>query len=308
MRKFFAKFWWRSGLAALGRNRLGLTTIVLSIACLIVLLVPSVSAAQATKSDVLLPFLRGHLPQIYALGVVFLGYTVLVYALASCYAKSNFSAKVGWVRWFDPAVVSAGEYGTASLSSLQLLWFTLIVAYISIEKLFLHNGLPGLTDSVMALLGLPGASKLASIVVSNNRMRLSLENWSWLIDNKFLKEGRTIDPRTTAHLRDLILTDASFDPTRYQLFLFSLVIGIAMILGDDLNKFNIGNWNGILLGSNAVYLGGKALSPTAIKDLNDRLTSIRKPPGNASPVLLTDDDKLFIRKSLISAYGENAVV
>ena len=309
MDSFFAKFGWRSLSAGMGSNLVGLTFNVLCVAGLTILLTPSISAAQTNTPNVLQSFASGHLPQILAFVVVSLCYALLAFALASCYSESNLSATVSWFRWLDPAVVSAGEYSTASISSLQLLWFTLIVVFISIENLFLHKGLPGLSDSVLALLGMPAISKLASIVVTSNRLRLSLENWNWLIENNFLKEGRTIDPRTTAHLKDLILTDCAFDPTRYQLVLFSLVIGMAMILGNDLTNFNIGNWNGFLLGSNAVYLGGKALSPTGIKDLNDRVTVIRENQRNpAVNTQMTDEDLQFIRKSLISAYGEAAVV
>jgi hypothetical protein len=309
MDSFFAKLRWRWISARQGWNLVELTINVLCISGLTILLTPAIGAAQPIKSGDLTPFLMGHREEIIAFVLVGLCYWLLAFALDSFYSQLHPRRKVAWVRWLNPAVISAGEYGTASISSLQLLWFTLIVAFVSIESLLRHRGLPILSESVLTLLGMPAGGKLASIIVTSSRMRLSPENWNWLIENKFLKEGRSIDPRTTATLKDLILTDGAFDPTRYQLFLFSLVIGMAMILGNNLEQFNTGTWNGVLFGSNVVYLGGKALSPTGIKDLDDRVTAIRTSQlktGVISPI--SDEDCAFIRKSLTSAYGANAVV
>jgi hypothetical protein len=309
METFFANLRRSLFLARSGRNLAGVTLGALCVALLTILATPSISAAQSIQTGDMMPIVMGNWTHIIAFVLVGVSYGLLSLALALFYSQTNPPNRVSWIRWLDPAVVSAGEYGTASISSLQLLWFTLIVAFISIENLLGARGLPILSESVLALLGMPAAGKLASIVISSNRLRLSLDNWNWLIDNQFLKEGRTIDPRTTANLKDLILTDGAFDPTRYQLFLFSLVIGIAMILGDNLGEFATGSWNSILFGSNALYLGGKALAPTGIKDLDDRVTAIRESQRDTAAITpITNEDREFIRKSLTSAYGAHAVV
>jgi hypothetical protein len=196
----------------------------------------------------------------------------------------------------------------ASISSLQILWFTLIVAYFSIRQVFAVHSLPILEASVLGLLGVPAAGKLGSAIVSGSRFRLSLDNWNWLIANEFLMEGKTIDPRKTAALKDLVLTDGVFDPTRYQLLLSSAIVGISMIVNGSLATSANETWGVLIAGSNAVYIGGKTFSPNGVKEIDERVSLIRAShPGPVSLNPLTDEDDLFIRRSLASAYGQNAV-
>ena len=160
--------------------------------------------------------------------------------------KQDPSSKKSPLVWLHPAVITSGEYGQSSISSMQLLWFTLIAFYLGLRTLLIGKGLPALSESVLGLLAAPGAIKVASVVVSNYRMRLSLDNWSWLIQKEYLKAGNTIDPRGKIKSPfdgwdSLVLTDGTFDPTRYQLLVFSLLIGISLIMGDNLSKFHVNN-------------------------------------------------------------------
>jgi hypothetical protein len=240
-----------------------------------------------------------------ALVLVSLFYVLLAFSLSAFYAGTKRDKAPPWWLWLHPAVVSAGEFGEASISSLQLLWFTLIVFFIASKSLYTGLGLSPLSTDVLSLLGWPAASRLTSVVISNSRLRLSLDNWNWLICKQFLRQGNTIDPRETAGWKDLILTDGVFDPVRFQLFLFSFLLGLAMLLGGSLLDFTVGSWNTLLAGSNALYLGGKALSPTAIKELDDRLTSIRSREtgrGEASK-----EEEEFIERSIESAFGRKAL-
>jgi hypothetical protein len=241
--------------------------------------------------------------------VVIVGfYCLLAWSLRSFYCPDNVSSKdprLAWWRWLHPAVVSASEFGVASISSLQLLWFTLIVLLISLKSLVIGYKLLPLSPELLSLLGWPAASKITSVVISNSRLRLSLENWSWLIKNDFLRKGNTIDPRETACWKDLILTDGVFDPVRFQLIVFSFLLGIALLRGGSVQAFNVGSWNTLLVGSNALYLGGKALSPTVIKELDDFLTNIRtREPNRGIPIA---EEKDFIKDSIESAYGKKAL-
>jgi len=231
-------------------------------------------------------------------------YGLLAWSLKSFYVISKREKSPSEWLWLHPAVVTAGEFGEASISSLQLLWFTLIVLFIAFKGLISGWQLLPLSGDVLSLLGFPAATKLASVVISNSRLRLSLDNWNWLINNQFLRKGNTIDPRETAGWKDLVLTDGVFDPVRFQLIVFSFLIGFAMLRGGSLT-FSIGIWNTLLAGSNVVYLGGKALSPTAIKDLDVLLSDIRSREtgrGEASKA-----EKESIGNALESAYGRKAL-
>jgi hypothetical protein len=60
------------------------------------------------------------------------------------------------------------EYGEASISSLQLLWFTFIVLFIASKNVFARDGLSSISQDVLALLGWPSVSKLGSVAISNS--------------------------------------------------------------------------------------------------------------------------------------------
>lgn len=286
------------------------TSYILGVFCLTLLLAPGLKASQHFGIS---PFLASQRSVAMALVLVSLFYGLLAFSLRGFYAGFKRSKSPPWWLWLHPAVVSAGEYGEASISSLQLLWFTFIVFFIASEKVFARNGLPSISQDVFALLGWPAVSKLGSVAISNSRLRLSLDNWNWLIDNNYLRQGSTIDPREAASFKNLILTDGTFDPVRFQLFLFSFLIGLSMLLGDNISNFTSTNWNTFLLGSNVIYLGGKALAPSLLKELDERIAAIRnrKPgPIEARPCSsasgLTEDEQ-FIEKCLVSAFGSKAL-
>jgi len=83
-----------------------------------------------------------------------------------------------------------------------------------------------------------------------------------------------IDP----HWRDLFTTDGEFDVYRYQSFIFSLVVGGALIIGGvaQLSSFEIPTTLlGILGLSQVVYIGGKVVTPTSMADLNKSIGDLR---------------------------------
>lgn len=291
---------------ARSRRRLSeLAIYVAFITGLTIILTPSLSASNPIRiiSNAVLAN-----PGAYAFLVVSVCYGCLALALRSFYFETSGPKGISVLRWLHPAVISAGEYGMASISSLQILWFTLIVAYISIKQVFANRGLPVLDSSILGLLGVSAAGKIGSTIICSSRLRLSLDNWNWLIANDFLREGKTIDPRETADLKDIVVTDGVFDPTRFQLLLSSAIVGFSMLRGDPLAASTMGDWSNLITGSNAVYIGGKALSPNGVKELDDRVTLIRTShPFPVSLHPLMDEDDLFIRRSLVSAYGQNAV-
>jgi hypothetical protein len=279
------------GFVKIGKN--GLSVISFNL-----LLASSVSAATTSAP------IQGAWVLISALIPVILFYILLALSLRSFYAISKREKSPSFWLWLHPAVVTAGEFGEASISSLQLLWFTLIVLFIAFKGLIAGWLLSPLSADVLSLLGFPAASKIVSVVISNSRLRLSLDNWNWLINNQFLRKSNTIDPRETAGWKDLILMDGVFDPVRFQLIVFSFLVGFAMLRGGSLN-FDIGQWSTLLAGSNFVYLGGKAVSPTSIKDLDVLLNDIRGRKigrGEAS-----NEEKESIGNAIESAFGRKAL-
>lgn len=279
---------------------------------LTLLFTPSLNATQQFGIP---PFLPSQKSEAVTLALVLVAffYGLIAFSLRGTYPATKRAKSPSWWLWLHPAVVSAGEYGEASISSLQLLWFTLIVFFIASQKVFYGVGLPGISQDIIALLGWPAASKLGSVAISNSRLRLSLENWNWLIDSNYLRQGNTIDPREGASFKHLILTDGTFDPLRFQLFVFSFLIGLAILLGNDISNFTSSNWNNFLVGSNAIYLGGKALAPSVLKELDERIDAIRNrkteliEASTGMPEKGLTEDAKFIKKCLVSAFGSKAL-
>ena len=109
--------------------------------------------------------------------------------------------------------------------------------------------------------------------------QLSLDNMSWLHIQEWLKDS---NQSKTANWKDLINTNGSFDAYKYQLLLFSFIVGITLTVSglDVLTEFKLPQGFLNLLGlSNAVYIFGVTTSPKSIAELNkhiDKLRSLEK--------------------------------
>jgi hypothetical protein len=299
-----------------------------SVLGLFLLLLPSgkvfASVAQATGSPsrLNLPFFGA---TGWALVVTAILYTALAWGVYSFYVDKNSDSErkqksvFFGLKRLNPAVVTAGEYGQPSLSSLQLLFFTMIVVFMSVRSLFASSGLPLLSDTLLTLLAVPGVGKLSANFVSANRARLSLENWNYLIDEGVLRRGSAIDPVNTAHLKDLLLTDGVFDPARFQLLCASVLIGLAMLLGGDLSHFGLdigseagkyNSWGWLLAGSNAIYIGGKAVAPSTIEELNQCVAALRQAKTKLldNECKVCSDEVKSVARVLKSMYGNSCSV
>jgi hypothetical protein len=216
-----------------------------------------------------------------------------------------------WCRraylWLDPVVITSGEYGNASLAGIQILWFTMIVAFLLWSGLLRSISLPTLSADILKLLGIAASGTVSSIFLSNVRQRISLENWDWLLEKKILSDAppfQTASRRSNpARWSDLVLSYGAFDPTRFQLVIFSLISGITLLLQGvpALANYVIPSSMATLLGlSNLVYVFGKAVLPASVEELNMSIDKAR---------LGEVDEKTLVglARSLRSIYGDNAL-
>ena len=82
---------------------------------------------------------------------------------------------------------------------------------------------------------------------------------------------------------DLLRTGGEFDIGKFQLFVFSLLVGVALVYfaahGADVadtSEFRIPGAYLSLIGlSQVAYVGGKAVGPSTVGDLNKKLTEVR---------------------------------
>ena len=190
--------------------------------------------------------------------------------------ENNLANKIAGDRfkYFNPAVLTAEPYGNASLSNMQLLWFTLIVTGLSAYYWLLSGALVDLSQGLLTLLGITAATKLVAAGVTGTKDRLSLDNWNWLVSKGYLVEESDISPIGKAKWRHLVMNGSALDPTRYQLVLFSFLIGMNLIFGDVptvLNKFVVPSFFVSLQGaSSLLYVLGKVVSPNILEQAEKR--------------------------------------
>ena len=217
------------------------------------------------------------------------------------------SRQHGW-RILDPVVVSAGSYGTGSLSNLQLLWFTLIISWLLSNAWLVTGSLPELSSDLLWILGITGGTKLATVGTVNVKRRLSLENWNWLVDAGYLVEDTQIDPTQTARWRDVVLDNGVLDASRYQLVIFSFVVGISLLAGtSDLQSLKLPEFLRSLQGlSSSIFVIGKAVAPNTIDEfqswLNDNKARLQQ-PGQA----LAPEDRGTLARAISSLFGPAAL-
>jgi hypothetical protein len=201
---------------------------------------------------------------------VLLGYLVAAFAFRPDRPEQ-------WQSYLNPIPMAAGLDGKASLGKLQIIMFSLIVFGLITYFLLKTGVLTDISSTVLLLLGITGVGSTVAKGADISRTSITPENRAWLMRKQWLPSTRTpanIDP----HWRDLFTTDGEFDVYRYQSFIFSLVVGGALIIGGvaQLSSFEIPTTLlGILGLSQVVYIGGKVVTPTSMADLNKSIGDLR---------------------------------
>ena len=198
---------------------------------------------------------------------------VVLYAVAACVRGSA-----------NPLVITQGAYARASLSKLQLFFFTLAVIWVAVALLTWTHKLAGLSADVVVLLGIGAAGTTGGKLTAVAKRRLDFDNWAWLVQKGWIEQSieRGSNDRTP-EFSDLLRTGDEFDVGKFQLFAFSLVVGAALIYfaahGADvegLAEFEIpGEYLSLIGLSQVAYIGGKAVNPSTVADLNKKLTKVR---------------------------------
>jgi len=204
------------------------------------------------------------------------GIILLLYSLAALVAEDRYEGQ----SRLNPLVITAGMYGRASLSKLQIFFFSLIVVWMLTYFLMANSTISNLSETVLVLLGVSAAGTLTGKLTTVERKRISLENWTWLVNKGWIKES--IQPaRRPANFRDLMTSGKEFDVSKFQMLAVSVFVGCAMIIiglkAGSLDKFEIPPNVLILLGlGQVVYVGGKAVGSSTEADLDIKLAALRK--------------------------------
>lgn len=188
----------------------------------------------------------------------------------------------GSYRW-DPVYLTSDTFDKASLSQFQVLGFSLLVIGLLVFVLFRAGTLSDISEDILLLLGISATGTAGSKVAELMNKRLSFENWSWLRNREWLlvhEEGAGKDPDpAVSRWGDLLrAADGSLDVYSFQLAVFSLFVGLALLRSDlsALETFTIPKHLLGLLGlSNVTYIGGKAVAPTSVGELDKKVKDLR---------------------------------
>ncbi len=203
--------------------------------------------------------------------IIALAFTALLYVLGGL----SLSAASGWRR-LNPLWMSLNGSGRASLSNMQIIFFSVIVLFL-VTYILLRTGiLASLSNDVLLLLGIAAAGSTGGKLAQNNTRRLSFDNWAWA-----KRKGWTIasgNHVTRPKWSDLFTTDDDFDPYRFQMLSFSLVVGVSLLMIglSGLAGFTVPASLLAVIGlSQATYIGGKAVTSGNFGALDDQLTALR---------------------------------
>lgn len=220
---------------------------------------------------------------IIATTIMTLVYLFIGYCVASVSRQWNRQRLV-----LNPLKIVAGSNRVASWSTLQIMFFTFIVLWLSIYWLLKYKGLVELQGDLAILLGIAGAGTVLGKATDNSRSRLSQVNFSWIKSKKWINQdlikGKYGERKP--RLFDLITTDGKFDIARFQAVGFTLVIGVALFVegieaniddSDGAFSFSIGQTYLALIGvSQGIYVGGKFSQKDNMKQLDQKLDEVRK--------------------------------
>ena len=118
--------------------------------------------------------------------------TLILFLLGSYAFKVIKSAKFT----INPLKITAESNGRASLSRLQVLFFTMIVIFLVTywicygaisDNTQIPQLLP-LNETILLLLGIAVGGTISGRATNTARDRLSGENWSWLKSRKWIKQ------------------------------------------------------------------------------------------------------------------------
>ncbi len=229
--------------------------------------------------------------------LAYVGISVCIYWFNSG-TDENFKILTNWkqlnilslsriLTYLNPVVMTSGSYGKASVSRLQLLWFTIIVMSLLIYLFSLTGDLSDLPGSILGLLGISASGTVASGIAGNSINRLSFQNWQWLNEQGWLteaknygspeaKKGLAKDFGHNSRLRDLLLDENGVvNVYKFQLLFTSFIVGVFLILsgGSNLRGFRLPENFPELLGiSNMFYVFGRFVQPTGFAELNGKIS------------------------------------
>lgn len=203
---------------------------------------------------------------------------LLAYVWIAFAIRKGDHTLLSFVRTLNPVKVTAGPDGKGSLSKFQILSFSLTVFGLILLLMLQTGVLSDLSATILALLGISGIGATIAKGADAQRTTIAPENRAWLLRKGWLTTIKKDIDTSNACWRDFFTTDGEFDVYRYQSFIFGMVVIFSLIAAGvtQLSTFVIPDTIlGIVGLSQAVYIGGKLVTPTNIADVNAAIADLR---------------------------------
>jgi hypothetical protein len=225
---------------------------------------------------------------------------------------------LSFVRSLNPVKVTAGPDGKGSLSKFQILCFSLTVFGLILLFMLQTGVLSDLSATILVLLGISGIGATIAKGADAQRTTISAENRAWLLRKGWLTTIKKDIDTSNASWRDFFTTDGEFDVYRYQSLIFGMVVIFSLIAAGvtQLSTFVIPDTIlGIVGLSQAVYIGGKLVTPTNMADINGAITDLRDrekkfrdaaTAKKAGKVADLDEAVSLLGQSALDAYRDKA--
>ncbi len=185
-----------------------------------------------------------------------------------------------WLRRLSPWYL-AGSSGHASLSQLQMLLFTLIVATLLFYQWARTGLLQELSTDLLYLIGISTIGAGGAQVTNSIKKNLDPAVYDYL-----QRLGWFTAPIAGAHSNampsQLLLTNGRFDIYKFQMLVFTLVIAAYVIMagGDQLGNIQISGTLLSLMGmSQGVYIGGQ-ITTDSVSPFQDQLRGMQMLQAN----------------------------
>jgi hypothetical protein len=204
-----------------------------------------------------------------------------------------------WLVWlayvFSPVRVSAAWFGEASMSQLQLLIFTLIVAGLLFYHWLTAGVLSNISNELLILLGISAGGSAVAKFTQTQKVSLKAQTAGYLMAKGWYT-WPVRPSRCRATAAQLLLTDDRLDIYKFQIAIFTVVVACYVVEAGlaSLGGVTISDTMLYLIGiSQAVYVGGKAVTDRTtdleaavekMVDLESKIatakhTSSASPPG-----------------------------
>lgn len=215
-----------------------------------------------------------HWLSFYAAAAVAVG--IYIWVAFALWRRTKSSST--FLSALNPVRVTVGPDGRASLSKFQILSFSMAVFFLMLLYMMRNGSLSDLSSTILVLLGINGVGATAAKGADAHRNTISAENRAWLLRRGWIPSAKPVVDAGSATWRDFFTTGDEFDVYRYQSFIFSLLVLLALFAAGigQLSTFAIPETIlGIVGLSQAVYIGGKLVTATDTSDLNAAISDLR---------------------------------